>query len=71
MEKRYVLEALRRTDWNQTDAARPLDISVDRMNNRVKKWNPKHETWRVNRGGEYEKKKIHRRVTEVAGKNRG
>jgi len=52
VEKRYVLEALRRTDWNQTDAARPLDISVDRMNNRVKKWNLKHETWRVNRGAE-------------------
>jgi two-component system NtrC family response regulator len=49
MEKQLVVEALKRTNWNQTDAARLLNISVDRMNNRVKKWNLKHDNWRVNR----------------------
>lgn len=49
LERQLVIEALQRTDWNQTDAAKLLGISVDRMNNRVKKWNLKHETWRVNR----------------------
>lgn len=39
VEKALVLEALRRSDWNQTEAAKLLNISVDRMNNRVKKWN--------------------------------
>jgi transcriptional regulator with GAF, ATPase, and Fis domain len=49
VEKQLVVEALRRTSWNQTEAAQLLNISVDRMNNRVKKWNLKHENWRVNR----------------------
>jgi DNA-binding NtrC family response regulator len=49
LEKAFVVEALRKTDWNQTEAARLLGISVDRMNNRVKKWNLKHENWRVNK----------------------
>lgn len=49
MEKQMVLEALRKTDWNQTEAARLLNISVDRMNNRVKKWSLKHDNWRVNK----------------------
>jgi two-component system, NtrC family, response regulator len=49
VEKQLVLEALRRCDWKQTEAAKLLNISVDRMNNRVKKWNLKHEGWRKNR----------------------
>lgn len=49
VEKALVLEALRRTDWNQTDAAKLLNISVDRMNNRVKKWGLRHDNWRVNK----------------------
>jgi transcriptional regulator with GAF, ATPase, and Fis domain len=49
LEKSLVVEALQRTDWNQTEAARLLGISVDRMNNRVKKWGLKHENWRVNK----------------------
>lgn len=49
VEKQLVLEALNRTNWNQTEAARLLNISVDRMNNRVKKWNLKHENWRVHK----------------------
>ena len=50
VEKALVIEALNRCDWNQTDAAKLLNISVDRMNNRVKKWNLKHDNWRVNKG---------------------
>ncbi|MBI5153731.1 sigma-54-dependent Fis family transcriptional regulator, partial [Candidatus Poribacteria bacterium] len=38
LERELVLEALRRCEWHQTDAARMLGISVDRMNNRVKKF---------------------------------
>lgn len=49
VEKGLVVEALKRCNWNQTEAARLLNISVDRMNNRVKKWNLKHESWRANR----------------------
>jgi transcriptional regulator with GAF, ATPase, and Fis domain len=49
VEKQLVVEALNRTDWNQTEAAKLLNISVDRMNNRVKKWALKHEGWRVNK----------------------
>jgi transcriptional regulator with GAF, ATPase, and Fis domain len=49
LERHLVLEALKVSDWNQTEAARLLNISVDRMNNRVKKWNLKHEGWRVNK----------------------
>ncbi|MCC5876917.1 MAG: sigma-54-dependent Fis family transcriptional regulator [Candidatus Sumerlaeia bacterium] len=51
VEKMLVVEALNRADWNQTEASRLLNISVDRMNNRVKKWNLKHENWRVNKKG--------------------
>jgi two-component system response regulator AtoC len=50
VERQLVVEALNRTSWNQTDAAKLLNISVDRMNNRVKKWNLKHDSWRVNKG---------------------
>jgi len=49
VEKQLVLEALRKTDWNQKDAAKLLNISVDRMNARVKKFNLKHPSWRVNK----------------------
>jgi len=49
LEKHLVTEALNMTEWNQTEAARLLGISVDRMNNRVKKWNLKHDSWRVNK----------------------
>ncbi|CAN5251376.1 sigma-54 dependent transcriptional regulator [soil metagenome] len=49
MEKQFVVAALDKSNWNQTEAARLLNISVDRMNNRVKKWNLKHENWRVNK----------------------
>jgi DNA-binding NtrC family response regulator len=50
VERQLVVEALDRANWNQTEASRLLNISVDRMNNRVKKWNLKHDNWRVNKG---------------------
>jgi DNA-binding NtrC family response regulator len=50
LERDLVVEALRRTDWNQTEAARLLGITVDRMNNRVKKFGLTHDKWRVHRG---------------------
>jgi len=50
LEKTLVLEALRKTEWNQTEAARLLGISVDRINNRVKKFGFTHPKWRVNKG---------------------
>lgn len=49
VEKQLVLEALRKTEWNQKEAAKLLSISVDRMNARVKKFNLKHPSWRVNK----------------------
>ncbi|MDK2971150.1 MAG: hypothetical protein PWP23_905 [Candidatus Sumerlaeota bacterium] len=49
VEKALVLEALRKSDWNQTEAARLLGISVDRINNRVKKYGFTHPSWRVNK----------------------
>ncbi|MEQ8819865.1 MAG: sigma-54 dependent transcriptional regulator [Sumerlaeia bacterium] len=51
LEQQFVLEALRRCDWNQTEAAGLLGISVDRMNNRVKKFGFTHPKWRVHKGG--------------------
>lgn len=52
LERQYVIEALHRTEWNQSEASRLLGISVDRMNNRVKKYGLTNERWRVNKPGE-------------------
>ncbi len=49
VEKQYVLAALRKADWSQKEAARLLNISVDRMNARVKKFEIRHPSWRTNR----------------------
>jgi DNA-binding NtrC family response regulator len=49
VERQYVLAALRKADWSQKDAARLLNISVDRMNARVKKFQIRHASWRTNR----------------------
>ncbi|MGF1571896.1 MAG: sigma-54-dependent transcriptional regulator [Sumerlaeia bacterium] len=49
IERTLVIEALRRCHWNQTDAARLIGISTDRMNNRVKKYGLTHDSWRRNR----------------------
>ena len=50
VEKQLVIEALRKTNWNQTEAAKLLGISTDRINNRVKKYQLTHSSWRVNKG---------------------
>lgn len=50
VERQLVLEALRKSEWNQTEAAGLLGISVDRMNNRVKKYGYTHPKWRVHKG---------------------
>lgn len=49
VEKELVIQALEKTGWNQKDAAMLLNISVDRMNNRVKKYGLRHPSWRVHR----------------------
>jgi two-component system NtrC family response regulator len=49
VERQLVLDALGRTDWNQKEAAAMLNISVDRMNSRVRKFGIKHPAWRVNK----------------------
>jgi two-component system, NtrC family, response regulator len=49
LEKDLVVQALERASWNQKDAAALLNISVDRMNSRVRKYGLKHPSWRVNK----------------------
>jgi DNA-binding NtrC family response regulator len=49
VEKDLVVEALNRAGWNQKDAATLLNISVDRMNSRVRKFGLKHPSWRVHK----------------------
>lgn len=49
VEQELVVQALEKTGWNQKDAAALLNISVDRMNNRVKKYGLRHPSWRVHR----------------------
>ncbi len=49
LERKLVVEALRRSNWRQTEAARLLGISTDRMNNRVRKFGITHRKWRVHK----------------------
>lgn len=49
VERELVVQALEKTGWNQKEAASLLGISVDRMNNRVKKYGLRHPSWRVHR----------------------
>lgn len=49
VERALVMEALEKAEWNQKDAATLLNISVDRMNSRVRKFNIKHPKWRVHK----------------------
>ncbi|MCX7766536.1 MAG: sigma-54 dependent transcriptional regulator [Candidatus Sumerlaeia bacterium] len=49
LEKELVMEALRKTDWNQKEAAKLLGISIDRMHNRIRKFGITHPSWRVHR----------------------
>lgn len=49
MEKQYIIQALEQSNWVQSEAAKLLDISPDRMHNRVKKFNISHPSWRSNK----------------------
>lgn len=49
VEKQLVIEALDKSGWNQKDAAILLNISVDRMNSRVRKFGLRHPSWRVHK----------------------
>ena len=49
VEKSLVVEALRKSNWSQKDAAKLLGISIDRMNSRIKKFGLKHPSWRVHK----------------------
>jgi DNA-binding NtrC family response regulator len=49
VERDLVMEALNRTGWNQKEAAALLNISVDRMNARVRKFGFRHPKWRVHK----------------------
>jgi len=50
LEQAAILQALRRTDWVQKDAAELLHISVDRMNARIRKYGITHPKWKRHRG---------------------
>jgi len=47
IEREAIVQALERTGWVQKSAAELLDISVDRMNARVKKFGISHPSWKV------------------------
>jgi len=49
VEKSLVIEALKKSNWSQKDAAKLLGISIDRMNSRIKKFGLKHPSWRVHK----------------------
>lgn len=47
IEKEAIRQALEKSGWVQKDAAQLLQISVDRMNARVKKFGLTHSSWKV------------------------
>ena len=49
IEKRAILSALERSDWVQSEAAKLLQISPDRMHSRIKKFGIQHPSWRTHR----------------------
>lgn len=49
IEKRAILTALARANWIQSDAAKILQISADRMHARIKKFGIHHPSWRAHR----------------------
>lgn len=49
LEKHAILEALEKTGWVQTEAAKLLKISSDRMHSRIKKYKIQHPSWRSHR----------------------
>ncbi|MBD3267991.1 hypothetical protein GF373_15095, partial [bacterium] len=49
VEKQTILKALEKTGWVQSEAAKLLQISADRMHSRVKKYGLTHPSWRSHR----------------------
>ncbi|RJP22656.1 MAG: sigma-54-dependent Fis family transcriptional regulator [Candidatus Omnitrophota bacterium] len=47
IEKQAILTALQKADWVQSEAARLLKISPDRINTRIKKYKISHPSWRT------------------------
>ncbi len=47
IEKRAIIQALEKSDWIQSEAAKRLKISPDRMHNRIKKYGISHPSWRT------------------------
>ncbi|MFW5685301.1 MAG: sigma-54-dependent transcriptional regulator [Spirochaetota bacterium] len=49
VEKGYILQALRISDWNQKEAAKLLNLSPRALNYKIKKHEIKHPSWTLNR----------------------
>jgi two-component system, NtrC family, response regulator AtoC len=49
VEKTYILQALRLSDWNQKEAARLLNLSPRSLNYKIKNHGIKHPSWTQNR----------------------
>lgn len=49
IERRAIVSALERSDWIQSEAAKILQISSDRMHSRIKKFGISHPSWRTYR----------------------
>ncbi len=47
IEKRAIIAALEKADWVQSEAAKLLEISPDRMHARIKKYGLHHPSWRA------------------------
>ncbi|MGC9328453.1 MAG: helix-turn-helix domain-containing protein, partial [Candidatus Hinthialibacter sp.] len=49
IEKKAIINALERVGWVQSEAAKLLQISPDRMHTRIKKYGLHHPSWRIHR----------------------
>ncbi len=49
VERKTIIAALEKTNWVQSEAARLLKISPDRMQTRIKKFGLHHPTWRTHK----------------------
>ncbi len=49
IEKQAIVTALEKADWIQSEAAKLLKISPDRMHNRIKKYEIHHPSWRTHK----------------------
>ncbi|MBI1387254.1 MAG: response regulator [bacterium] len=49
MERDAIVRALEESNWVQSEAARLLKISPDRMHSRVRKYNIQHPSWRTHK----------------------